>query len=208
MTNFALAFLDCEFGGLDPERHDLTEVGVIVTDYRLAELTSREWKVIARPERITSEAAAIFGYDPDRWTREGVGVRQALTELGALLPAGHTVIPAGQNVRMDVLFLERAYKACGIPYPFDYHVIDLATLFFAWSLVAGEPVSALSLRQAASHAGLARSSAAHHALEDARLTLETFRHFVGRLALRRPPEEPAALPALIAAASHLAGSGS
>jgi DNA polymerase III epsilon subunit-like protein len=192
MTHFALAFLDCEFGGLDPELHDITEIGVVVTDYRLAELDSREWKVQARPERVTKEAAAIFDYDPERWEREGVGIRQALTEFAALLPPGHTVIPAGQNVRMDVTFLERAYKACGIPYPFDYHVIDLATLFYAWSLVAGEPVPALSLRQAASLAGLARSGQAHHALEDARLTLETFRHFIGRLALRRPPEEPAA----------------
>ena len=208
MTQFALAFLDCEFGGLDPERHDITEIGVIVTDYRLAELASREWKVLARPERVTSEAAAIFGYDPELWAREGVGVRQALTELSALLPAGHTVVPAGQNVRMDVMFLERAYKACELPYPFDYHVIDLATLFFAWSLIAGEPVSALSLRQAASHAGLARSGTAHHALEDTRLTLETFRHFIGRLALRRAPEEPpAALEELISAAAQIGGLG-
>ncbi len=194
MTEFALAFLDCEMGGLDPEQHDLTEIGVIVTDYRLAELASAEWKVLARPERITAEAAAIFGYDADRWAKEGVGVRQALTELAALLPAGHTVIPAGQNVRMDVAFLERAYKACELPYPFDYHVIDLATLFYTWSLVAGEPVPALSLRQAASHAGLARSGTEHHALEDTRLTLDTFRHFVGRLALRRPPEDAPPLP--------------
>ena len=196
MTDFVLAFLDCEFGGLDPERHDITEIGVVVTDYRLAELASGEWKVLARPERVTSEAAAIFEYDPERWAREGVGVRQALTELRALLPAGPTVIPAGQNVRMDVMFLERAYKACALPYPFDYHVIDLATLFYVWSLVAGEPVSALSLRQAASHAGLSRSGAGHHALEDARLTLETFRHFIGRLTVRRPREEPPALASL------------
>jgi len=203
MTNFALAFLDCEFGGLDPERHDITEIGVIVTDYRLAELASREWKVLARPERVTSEAAAIFDYDPARWAREGVGVRQALMELSAMLPSGHTLIPAGQNVRMDVTFLERAYKACELPYPFDYHVIDLATLFYVWSLVAGEPVSALSLRQAASQAGLSRSGSAHHALEDARLTLDTFRHFIGRLALRRPAEEPATLSGVVS----LAGSG-
>jgi hypothetical protein len=71
-------------------------------------------------------------------------------------------------------------------------VIDLATLFYSWSLVAGEEVPALSLRQAANLAGLARSGTEHHALEDARLTLETFRHFVGRLALRRLPEEGAA----------------
>jgi oligoribonuclease (3'-5' exoribonuclease) len=208
MTNFALAFLDCEFGGLDPERHDITEIGVVVTDYRLAELASRDWKVLARPERITAEAAAIFGYDPGLWKKEGVGIRQALTELAALLPPGHTVIPAGQNVRMDVMFLERAYKACELPYPFDYHVIDLATLFYAWSLIAGEPVPALSLRQAASRAGLARSGEAHHALEDARLTLETFRHFIGRLALRRAPDEPAALLDAIADAAQLRESGS
>jgi oligoribonuclease (3'-5' exoribonuclease) len=189
VPEFALAFLDCEFGGLDPDLHDITEIGVVVTDYRLAELASAEWKVLARPERVSAEAGAIFGYDAERWAREGVPVRRALQELAALLPAGHTVIPAGQNVRMDMLFLERAYKACGIALPFDYHVIDLATLFYAWSLVAGEQVSALSLRQAASQAGLARSGTEHHALEDARLTLETIRHFIGRLALRRPPDE-------------------
>ena len=58
-----------------------------------------------------------------------------------MLPAGRTVVPAGQNVRMDVVFLERAFKRCGIPYPFDYHVIDLATLFYTWSLGVGEPVA-------------------------------------------------------------------
>jgi oligoribonuclease (3'-5' exoribonuclease) len=190
MPNFALAFLDCEFGGLDPELHDITEIGVVVTDYRLAELANGEWKVLARPERITPEAAAIFGYDAERWKREGVPVRRALAELAALKPADHTLIAAGQNVRMDLMFLEKAYRACEIASPFDYHVIDLATLFYSWSLVAGEQLSALSLRQAASLAGLARSGTEHHALEDARLTLETFRHFIGRLTLRRPPEEP------------------
>ena len=195
MTQFALAFLDCEFGGLDPDLHDITEIGVVVTDYRLAELASAEWKVLARPERVSAEAGAIFGYDAERWAREAVPIRRALEELAALLPPGQTVIPAGQNVRMDMMFLERAYKACGLAVPFDYHVIDLATLFYAWSLVAGEQVPALSLRQAAATAGLIDGAVPHRAMADARLTLETFRHYIGRLALRRPPEElPAAAP--------------
>ena len=193
MPEFAFAFLDCEFGGLDPELHDITEIGLIVTDYRLAELGEREWKVIGRPERISAEAAELSGYDPAVWSAEAVPVRQALSELAAFLPRGKTVVPAGQNVRMDVQFLERAYRRCRIPYPFDYHVIDLATLFYSWSLVAGETVSALSLRQAATTAGLASGSVAHRALADARLTLETYRHFIGRLAPRLPSEEPALL---------------
>lgn len=191
MADFVLAFLDCEFGGLDPELHDITEIAVILTDYRLAELATGEWKVRARPERITPESAAISGYDAEVWEREAVPLRQALQEIAAMMPPGKTVVPAGQNVRMDVLFLERAFRACEIPYPFDYHVVDLVTLYYAWSLLEGEPVTALSLRHSATAAGLAEGSVPHRALGDARLTLETFRHYLGRLAPRRRAEDPA-----------------
>ena len=190
MPDFAFAFLDCEFGGLDAEQHDITEIGVIVTDYRLAELAVAEWKVRARPERITPESADISGWNAEGW-RDALPLRQVLGELAALLPKGKTVVPAGQNVRMDVIFLERAYKRCAIPWPFDYHVIDLATLYYAWSLVAGETVPALSLRQAANQAGLIRGHVPHRALADARLALESFRHYVGRLAPRLPACEEA-----------------
>lgn len=186
MTEFAFAFLDCEFGGLDPEQHDITEIGVIVTDYRLAEIAEAEWKVRARPERITAESARISGYDAAAWA-DARHVREVLGELNAMLPGGCKVVPAGQNVRMDVMFLERAYRRCQIASPFDYHVVDLVTLYYAHSLVAGEAVPALSLRQAATAAGLADGPVAHRALADARLTLETFRHFVGRLAIRPLP---------------------
>ncbi|MDH3213349.1 MAG: 3'-5' exonuclease [Myxococcales bacterium] len=182
-SEFAFAFMDCEFGGLDPELHDITEIAVVVTDYRLAEIASGEWKIRARPERITAEAADISGYTSEAWAA-APPIRQVLTELVALLPAGKTVVPAGQNVRMDVQFLERAFRKCGIANPFDYHVIDLATLFYAWSLVAGETVAALSLRQAAVTAGLIEGAVPHRAMADTRLTLEAFRHYVGRLAPR------------------------
>ena len=132
LAEFAFAFLDCEFGGLDPERHDITEVGVIVTDYRLVEQCEGHWRVAARPDRISAEAAKIFGYDEKLWA-DAPHVRTVLTEIAELLPKGVTVVPAGQNVRMDVIFLERAYRNCEIAYPFDYHVIDLATLYYAWT---------------------------------------------------------------------------
>jgi oligoribonuclease (3'-5' exoribonuclease) len=191
VAEFVYAFLDCEFGGLDPELHDITEVAVIVTDYRLAELTRAEWKVRARPDRVSKDGAAISGWSAEAWA-DAPSVRTVLGELAGLLPAGKTVVPAGQNVRMDVQFLERAHKKCAIPYPFDYHVIDLATLFYVWSLVTGEPVAALSLRQAAVTAGLIDGPIPHRAMADTELTLECFRHFVGRLSARPPSEIPAA----------------
>ena len=202
-AEFAFAFLDCEFGGLDVEIHDLTEVGIILTDARLMESCEAQWRVRARPERVSPEAAAIFGYDEKLWA-EAPGVRQVLTEIVEMLPKDRKVIPAGQNVRMDVIFLERAFKSCDIPYPFDYHVIDLATLFYSWSLVAGEPARAISLRQAAATAGLLGSDGvAHRALEDARLTLECFRHYIARLA----PREPAEIASPVEATTTAAASG-
>ena len=190
MADFAFAFLDCEFGGLDVEAHDITEIGVIVADYRLKELATGHWRVKFDFERSNPEARKIFGYDEKLWA-DAVPLRQALEEFTALLPEGKTVVPAGQNVRMDVLYLERGWKNSELPYPFDYHVIDLASLFYAWSLVAGEKVPALSLRQAATTAGLINGQVPHRALDDARLTLETFRHYVGALAVREPETVPA-----------------
>jgi len=191
--DFVFAWLDCEFGGLDVEQHDITEVAVILTDYRLAELARAEWKIRARVERISEEAAKISGWTEAEWA-DAPGVRQVLSELTALFPKGKTVVPAGQNVRMDVIFLERAFKACGLPYPFDYHVIDLASLFYAWSLVAGETVAALSLRQAGVTAGLIDGPVPHRAMADTQLTLDAFRHFIGRLAPRAPSEAPPEAP--------------
>jgi DNA polymerase III epsilon subunit-like protein len=187
VAKFAFAFLDCEFGGLDPELHDITEVAVILTDYRLNEIRRGEWRVAARPDRITPEAAAIFGYDAELWSK-APPLRQVLTEVSALFPKKTLIVPAGQNVRMDATFLERGYKSCEMPYPFDYHVIDLASLFYSWSLVVGQEVTGLSLRQAATTAGLLDGSTPHRALADAELTLETFRHFIGRLAPGDPSD--------------------
>jgi len=183
-SEFAFAFLDCEFGGLDPALHDITEIGIILTDYRLVEQSEAQWRVSARPDRITPESAQIFGYDEALWA-DAPPLRKVLEEIVDMLPGGKMVVPAGQNVRMDVSFLELAFRRCEIPYPFDYHVIDLATLFYAWTLVEGETAVALSLRQAATRAGLLDTgTVAHRALEDARLTLDCFRHYIGRLAPR------------------------
>ena len=192
MTEFAFAFLDCEFGGLDPELHDITEIAAIVTDARLAEAGEGSWKVRARADRISAHAAEISGYDAAVWGEEAVPLRRALEEFAAMLPPGTTVLPAGQNVRMDVLFLERAFRNCGIAYPFDYHVLDLVTLYYTWSLVQGELPPGFSLRQSATAAGLASGVVPHRALADARLTLETFRYYVGRLAPRREADLPPA----------------
>ena len=83
LADFAFAFMDCEFGGLDPELHDITEVAVILTDYRLDEIASGEWKIAARPHRISREAAEISGYRAEDWVG-APHLREVLASIDAL----------------------------------------------------------------------------------------------------------------------------
>src|SRR5688572_24915337 len=84
LADFAFAFMDCEFGGLDPELHDITEIAVILTDYRLDELAAGEWKIAARPHRITRESAEISGYRTEDW-QGAPHLREVLAAIDALL---------------------------------------------------------------------------------------------------------------------------
>ena len=87
VPDFVFAFLDCEFGGLDPEQHDITEVAVVVTDYRLAEQSSAEWKIRARPERVANKLTVgeiELDRDGHRVTRNGREVRLGPTEYRLL----------------------------------------------------------------------------------------------------------------------------
>ena len=179
MSDFVFAFMDCEFGGLDPELHDITEIAIVLTDYRLAELASAEWKVRARPTASAGRARRSAAIRPKPGPTRRRSARSCAS-WRSCYPRASSTVPAGQNVRMDVQFLERAYRSCEIPYPFDYHVIDLATLFYGWSLVAGEEVSALSrCARPRPRRGCSRGRVPHRAMADTRLTLETFRHYVG-----------------------------
>ena len=95
-ARFAFAFMDCEFGGLDPELHDITEIAVIVTDYRLAELAAKRVEGARAPRAHERRGGGDApGYDAEVWAREAVPLRQALSELAGLLPPGKTVVPAG-----------------------------------------------------------------------------------------------------------------
>ena len=74
-------------------------------------------------------------------------------------------------------------------------IAPAGALSLSGGIKAGEQVPALSLRQAARQAGLIEGPIPHRALADSRLTLESFRHYIGRLAPRPPADEVVVPPA-------------
>lgn len=78
-----IAVTDLEFTGLDPDRHEIIEIGLVVLDPHTLE-TLREWEIYVAPqhmERADPEALKIAGYAPTAWhdaTRGDIALMQFL----------------------------------------------------------------------------------------------------------------------------------
>ena len=169
-----LAFIDLETTGLDPERHEILEIGVIGVDPRtLDECDVLEVRV--RPEHIDNAdpvALELIGYTPDAWA-DAIPLREALARIAPLLDCA---ILAGHNVGFDRAFLDAAWKRTRVEPPaMDHHVIDTATL--AWPLVASGLIDSLSLSTVCAELGIALEPA-HRALTDARRSLAVARRML------------------------------
>lgn len=71
-----LAWIDLETTGLDPDVHDILEIGIIITDRELNEVARESWSISATPypERVTWSCCARRGRrwassDGARWWR-------------------------------------------------------------------------------------------------------------------------------------------
>lgn len=167
-----IAFVDVETTGLDPQVHEVIEIGVIrVEPIALRILASHEVKI--RPTRLEvaePSALAINGYSDEAWSDAvelDEGLRQIAPFLEDTMLAGHNV------VSFDEPFLWKAFACAGLAPPAtDYHRLDTASL--GW-LAADPDGGSVSLRAVCEALGIDRP-VAHRALADAVASLEVARH--------------------------------
>ena len=169
-----LAFLDLETTGLDPERHDIVEIGVIrVRGDTLEEITHTDVRV--RPERLADacpEGLAIGGYSERGW-RHAASLREALIWISPYLKGASL---AGHNVAFDRAFLDARWERTGITPPvMDHHSLD--TMMLSWPLLAAGVIESLCLDAITDYLGIDRSKP-HRALADARCSLQVARRLV------------------------------
>jgi DNA polymerase III epsilon subunit-like protein len=143
---FALAIIDVETTGLDPDVHEMIDLGAIYVDLEGREL-GRFFIRIApeHPERITPGARAVNGYDPLRWQALGAAEpSQAVAAFQAFhahAAQGRTLIFTAFNVAFDQAFLTRLLAREGGSFRdlFFYHTLDLPSM--AWGLGVTNPTS-------------------------------------------------------------------
>lgn len=177
MKHHRLAFVDLETTGLDPFRHEIIEIGIVLVEQKKdlfgkqsLELIS-EHEMLLRPEHIETadpKALGVSKYDKQKWGN-AVSQKEGLAWAAALLDG--TVFVA-QNVSFDWGFLRKAGNEYGVDFEkaVHYHKLDLASMVFG-KLYHDPKLSRFSLREMTEYFGVVNEKA-HTALPDARATFE------------------------------------
>lgn len=172
----ALAFLDVETTGLDPDVHALVEVAALRVDaVTLAVLDRFESRVRPPPcAPVDPKAARLNGYCLEAWA-DAPTVEQVLHPLARVL-CGATL--AGHNVAFDWSFLRTAYRRAGMAEPLlERHIVDTASL--AWPLYVAGELESLSLDALCSYFGITNDGA-HRAGTDVHRCMGAYVALMGR----------------------------
>jgi len=170
MRNHNFAFVDIEATGLNLLKHEIIEIGCVVTDPELNVL--EEYDIKVKPENINNAdptSIKISHYNTPDW-KDAVPLEEAMKIFASKVK---DCIMVGQNVAFDSGFLEYAFAETGIANPMHYHKLD--TIAIAWAKLHHEPdLVHFSLREMCMRFGI-ENPKAHTALSDARATYELYK---------------------------------
>src|SRR5690348_13268931 len=124
-----LAIVDVETTGLDPEVHDIIEIGAILVDQlSLAEISRFDTKVqpwfIQEPSR---RALIVNGYRKEDWI-DAQTLHQMMRHFAGLSDGA---VLAAWNITFEYTFLREAFRRTGFTNTSDYHRVDIPSI--AWS---------------------------------------------------------------------------
>lgn len=170
MRKHNLAFIDIETTGMNMQKHEVLEIGGVVTDYRLQVLEEFEIKI--KPENLKEAdktSLKINHYNAKDW-RTAYSLERGMEIFSEKVK---DCIMIGQNVAFDSSFLEYAFIKTGIKNPMHYHRLD--TISLAWAKLHREPdLNHFSLREMCKRFNIQNENP-HSALSDARATYELYK---------------------------------
>lgn len=130
-----LLFIDTETGGLDPDRHSLLSLGMVVWE-NLEVLDSQEILINDGRLDVTREALAINRIDLEKHKLAAVSppeaIRMILDFIGRHFSGQGKITLAGHNVQFDVAFLKSFFAANGKDFSqyFSHRIIDTSSILY------------------------------------------------------------------------------
>lgn len=171
-----LVFLDVETTGLNPDKHEIIEIGCVIASQkwegRKMTLTHvEEFELKVKPERIhdaDAQALRVNGYDPSEWIF-AYNLKEAMTILAEKTK---DCIFVAHNACFDYMFIEKAFRTTGVENKMHYHKIDTLSVALG-KLGSVGAIDKYSLRQLCDYFKVENKNA-HTALADSRALYEVY----------------------------------
>lgn len=178
-----MVIIDCEMTGLDPEKNAIVSIGGVDIENpeRRLYIECQAWEGAGcDPEGLAVNGFTVEEcFDPKRKTLE-----EAMREVYEWIEPIQDKTLAGQNVQLDMQFLNNAFKRVGINFAFKYRVIDIHTIAYIDHVKRGIPVpkkdvhAALSLDAILRYVGVPEEPRPHNALTGAMVSAEAISRLV------------------------------
>ena len=171
MKESILAFLDVETTGLDPQKHEVIQIGIVLAkqiarEGNLGPIIEKieEIEIKIKPERIEDaeeEALRINGYTEAEWMF-APDLKNAMEFISKKLEG---TIQVSHNLTFDAAFLERCFEKSGMENKMARYKLD--TISIAFARLYNRPDVKYSLRYLCELFQI-KNENAHTALADAR----------------------------------------
>ncbi len=178
MKDSILAFLDVETTGLDPQRHEVIQVGVVLARQfdrgggigpGIEKIEEIDMKIKpARIEDAEDDALRINGYNEGDWMF-APDLKNAMEHLGKKLQG---TIQVSHNLTFDAAFMEKSFERAGMENPMARYKLD--TISIAFARLYNRPDVKYSLRYLCELFQI-KNENAHTALADAKALYELYK---------------------------------
>lgn len=174
-----LMFIDTETGGLDPRKHSLLSVGVVVWDDSFGELFAEEYYIRYENYCVTKTAARInhfdetkqkeISMDPNHVVEKLIDIKKRFFEQYESIPL------AGHNISFDVQFLRQLFDMCGRSYEklFSHRLVDTYSIIKFLTDCRLVPKTVNSSASAFKYFGITVNGR-HTSLGDAKATMQLY----------------------------------
>ncbi len=178
-TKQNFSFIDVETTGLNPNIHEVIEIGCIIVergdggpaDLRIVE----EIEMKLKPEHLENAeegALRVNGYNDADWLF--AYTQKQGFELLAQKTKGCVFV--AHNVAFDWGFVAASFARLGIEHGFTHHKLDTLSIAFA-KFNGTDEIKHLSLRALCEHFSIVNEKA-HSALPDVRATIEIYKRLM------------------------------
>lgn len=184
-----IIFFDTETTGLDPNVHDIIEIGAVALDDKCkpTNKTFHRRLIIQNPATVEQAALDINGYDPVVWEKSGITASNGLSELNEWLKSvspDSKPFMAATNAMFDKSFL---YSNCDRfkIFPFVDNIwLDLYQIWMTYKMKKGL-LSLGNSQEAICNQFDVKNSKAHTALADASAGAECYYKIMEKLTFEK-----------------------